>query len=196
MPLAWWLAGLDVVTVGEFLGHTSIEMTMRDAHPSSENKRRATQCLDGHSLETKSKTTAQRDSARLLNLHFMRPYLSPKQPFRPPASWQLGPTPQKIHGVDPCRCPHCGSEMPILAWFEQPEVIRKILQHLNLWERPQCSPPPKLRLKDTELWIRLCYAVALPNLAKLREKLGSGVHPSGVFFLVLSIHRGRSGFPR
>ncbi len=67
------LAGVDVVTVIEFLGHSSIEMTMRDAHPSSENKRRAVQRLDRHSLDTKGKSTDQRDSAKLLNLHSMRP---------------------------------------------------------------------------------------------------------------------------
>ena len=32
----------------------------------------------------------------------------------------------------------------IIAWIEQSEVIRKILRHLNLWERPQRSPPPRL----------------------------------------------------
>ena len=51
---------------------------------------------------------------------------------------------KKIYEVDPLRCPHCGSEMQIIAWIEQSEVIRKILRHLDLWERPQRSPPPKL----------------------------------------------------
>ena len=59
-----------------------------------------------------------------------------------------------------------------------------------------CCTTRKVRLEDTEMWIRLCYAVALLDLAKLREKLGSGVHPSGVFSLVLSIRRGRTGFLR
>ena len=34
--------------------------------------------------------------------------------------------------------------MRIIAWIEQSEVIRKILRHLDLWKRPQRSPPPKL----------------------------------------------------
>ena len=51
---------------------------------------------------------------------------------------------KRIYEVDPLRCPHCGSEMQIIAWIEQSEVIRKILRHLNLWERPQRSPPTKL----------------------------------------------------
>ncbi len=67
------LAGVEVVTGSEFLGLSGIEMTLPDAHPSSENKRRAVQCLAGHSLDTNSKSTAQPDSARLLNLHSMRP---------------------------------------------------------------------------------------------------------------------------
>ncbi len=67
------LARVDLVTVSEFLGHSSIEMTMRDAHPSSEKKRRAVQRLDRHSLDTKGKSTDQHESAKLLNLHSMRP---------------------------------------------------------------------------------------------------------------------------
>jgi len=51
---------------------------------------------------------------------------------------------KKIYEVDPLRCPHCGSEMQVIAWIEQAEVIRKILRPLDLWERPQRSPPPKL----------------------------------------------------
>jgi len=33
--------------------------------------------------------------------------------------------------------------MAIIAIIEESEVIRK-LQHLNLWKRPQRSPPPRL----------------------------------------------------
>ena len=31
-----------------------------------------------------------------------------------------------------------------MAIIEESEVIRKILRHLNLWEWPQRSPPPRL----------------------------------------------------
>ena len=34
--------------------------------------------------------------------------------------------------------------MALIAMIENSKVIRKILQHLNLWERPQRSPPPRL----------------------------------------------------
>ena len=57
-----------VVTGSEFLGHSCIEMTLGDTHPSSENKRRAVQCLNGHCLDTNSKSTADTDSVKLLNL--------------------------------------------------------------------------------------------------------------------------------
>ena len=51
---------------------------------------------------------------------------------------------KKIYEVDPLTCGQCGSRMAIISFCDQPEVIRKILQHLNLWERPQRSPPPRL----------------------------------------------------
>ena len=38
--------GVDLVTVKEILGHSKIEMTMRYAHPTSENKRRAVAVLE------------------------------------------------------------------------------------------------------------------------------------------------------
>jgi hypothetical protein len=34
--------------------------------------------------------------------------------------------------------------MEIIAFIEQPAAIRKILQHLGLWDRPARSPPPRL----------------------------------------------------
>lgn len=38
-------AGVDLVTVSKILGHSSIQMTMRYAHPTSENKRKAVDVL-------------------------------------------------------------------------------------------------------------------------------------------------------
>jgi hypothetical protein len=51
---------------------------------------------------------------------------------------------KKIYEVDPLRCPRCGSRMEIIAFIEEWTVIRKILQHLNLRERPRRAPPPPL----------------------------------------------------
>ena len=37
--------GVDLVTVSKILGHSSIQMTMRYAHPSPENLKRAVEIL-------------------------------------------------------------------------------------------------------------------------------------------------------
>ena len=34
--------------------------------------------------------------------------------------------------------------MDVIAFIEESAVIRKILQHLGLWDRPARSPPPRL----------------------------------------------------
>jgi integrase len=39
--------GIDLVTVMEILGHATIQMTMRYAHPTPENKRHAVEVLSG-----------------------------------------------------------------------------------------------------------------------------------------------------
>ena len=49
---------------------------------------------------------------------------------------------QKIYEVDPLRCPKCQSQMRIIAFIEDDEVIKKILKHLDLWDK-KASPPPK-----------------------------------------------------
>jgi len=49
---------------------------------------------------------------------------------------------KKIYEADPLTCPSCGSQMEIIAFIQEWSVIRKILQHLQLWERPPRSPPP------------------------------------------------------
>ena len=49
---------------------------------------------------------------------------------------------QKIYEVDPLMCPKCQGRMRILAFIDQPEIIKKILNHLGLVER-KARPPPK-----------------------------------------------------
>ena len=41
---------------------------------------------------------------------------------------------QKIYEVDPLTCPKCASRMRVISVIEHPEVIKKILKHLGLWE--------------------------------------------------------------
>ncbi len=58
------MSGVDLATVAELLGHSSIKMTMRYAHPTPESKKKAVKALekygkmasgDGHFLDTKPK---------------------------------------------------------------------------------------------------------------------------------------------
>jgi len=47
---------------------------------------------------------------------------------------------QKIYEIDPLTCPKCGGIMRILAFIEEAAVIRKILDHLGLWDVPKRQP--------------------------------------------------------
>ena len=49
---------------------------------------------------------------------------------------------QKIYEVDPLSCTKCGGKMKILSFIEDPEIVKKILKHLGLWE-VKARPPPK-----------------------------------------------------
>jgi len=46
---------------------------------------------------------------------------------------------KKIYEVDPLECPKCKNEMRIIACIDQPDVIHKILSHLDLLGR-DCNP--------------------------------------------------------
>ncbi|MFH1628032.1 MAG: transposase [Pseudomonadota bacterium] len=55
---------------------------------------------------------------------------------------------QKIYEVDPLTCPKCQGGMRIIAFIEDPEIIKKILKYLGLWEikerpPPRANAPPK-----------------------------------------------------
>ncbi len=50
---------------------------------------------------------------------------------------------QKIYNVDPLKCPKCQGKMRIISFIEQPEIIKKILKHLNLWDTNIHDPPAK-----------------------------------------------------
>ena len=48
---------------------------------------------------------------------------------------------KQVYEVDPLMCPRCTGPMRIIAFIEQPEVIRKILTHLGVWPAHVHSPP-------------------------------------------------------
>jgi hypothetical protein len=54
---------------------------------------------------------------------------------------------QKIYEVDPLVCPKCFGAMRIISFIEDPDVMKKILKHLGLWDvkrkpRPVANAPP------------------------------------------------------
>ena len=49
---------------------------------------------------------------------------------------------QKIYETDPLCCPKLSGKMKILSFIEDPEVIKKILKHLGLWDI-KARPLPK-----------------------------------------------------
>ena len=49
---------------------------------------------------------------------------------------------RKIYETDPLCCPKCSGSMRILSFIEDPEIIKKILKHLDLWDL-KARPPPK-----------------------------------------------------
>ena len=48
---------------------------------------------------------------------------------------------KKVYEVDPLLCPKCQHQMHIIALIDQPDIIEKILKHLNLWQPKAHSPP-------------------------------------------------------
>ncbi|MHB8280872.1 MAG: hypothetical protein ACYDIA_25010 [Candidatus Humimicrobiaceae bacterium] len=50
---------------------------------------------------------------------------------------------KKIYEVDPLICPKCGGQMRIIAFIEDYNVIRKILDYLGIDEFKRDRPPPK-----------------------------------------------------
>jgi hypothetical protein len=54
---------------------------------------------------------------------------------------------RKVYETDPLICPKCQGEMRIISFIDQPGVIKKILQHIGLWEEshapPERDPPIK-----------------------------------------------------
>jgi hypothetical protein len=50
---------------------------------------------------------------------------------------------QKVYLVSPLVCPKCRFPMKIISFIEDPPVIRRILQHLDVWTTQERPPPKK-----------------------------------------------------
>ena len=59
---------------------------------------------------------------------------------------------QKIYEVDPLTCSKCQGRMRVISVIEQPAIIKKILQHLGLWER-KARPPPRANASPPDVHI-------------------------------------------
>ena len=60
---------------------------------------------------------------------------------------------KKVWEVDPLDCPKCGSEMKIISFINEADVIRKILEHLGLWEElmpVERAPPDPIHEKNSD----------------------------------------------
>jgi len=51
---------------------------------------------------------------------------------------------QKIYEVNPLLCPHCGKKMKIIAFIEDYKIVKKILDHLRIYEFDNKRAPPKV----------------------------------------------------
>ena len=58
---------------------------------------------------------------------------------------------QKIYHVDPLLCPKCQGIMKIISFIEAPDIIRKILVHLDLWDVRNHDPLARKHPKIQEL---------------------------------------------
>ena len=84
---------------------------------------------------------------------------------------------QKVFEVDPLICPRCRKQMRIVAAIENPEAIRRILEHLGLWlanarPTPRAHSPPGLQPLHEDAYSQP------PGNARLRP-----VNSSGGWFL-------------
>jgi len=69
---------------------------------------------------------------------------------------------QKIYEVDPLTCAKCGGKMKILSFIEDPEIVKKILKHLGLWE-VKARPPPKTNTPSSNINIDYSARPARPG---------------------------------
>ncbi len=60
---------------------------------------------------------------------------------------------KKVWEIDPLNCPKCAGEMRVISFIYQRQVIRKIFEHLKIYEEKKQRAPPlkKAPVKEVEL---------------------------------------------
>ena len=57
---------------------------------------------------------------------------------------------RKVYEADPMVCPKCGSRMKVVAFLTEPEVVDRIIRHLELTFAAE-KPPPAQAFEQVEL---------------------------------------------
>lgn len=65
---------------------------------------------------------------------------------------------QKIYETDPLCCPKCSGKMRILSFIENPDVIKKILKHLDPWDIKARPPPEKANASPPETYTEYSHS--------------------------------------
>ena len=55
---------------------------------------------------------------------------------------------RKVYETNPLTCPKCQGEMRIISFIGQADVIKKILQHLGLWQESHAPPATDAAIKE------------------------------------------------
>ena len=58
---------------------------------------------------------------------------------------------KRIWEVDALKCPNCGGSMKILAFITENKIIKKILEHLDLWRDKSSRDPPNIMPEDAPI---------------------------------------------
>ena len=73
---------------------------------------------------------------------------------------------RKVYEADPLQCPKCRGPMRVIALIDDPQVVRRILEHLGLWqpEASERSPPVPSEAWAVNSLVPMTYH-AVPDIA-------------------------------
>ena len=69
---------------------------------------------------------------------------------------------RKIYETDPLCCPSCSGKMKVISIIERPDVVKKILQHLGLWDGKEAQASTQNRCHGNRCR-RLRFSAVLPR---------------------------------